>query len=70
MTITTLKSTIEKLKSKLGDPHDGDDKRWVAGGLKRCERRLAKKTRNFKLKRAIPKRRRCEPEAVLPGQEV
>lgn len=70
MTIATLKTTVAKLKAKLADPNDGDDRRWVTRCLKRCERRLAKKTRNFEHKQAIPKNRRPEQEAVLPGEEI
>lgn len=70
MTIATLTSTIEKLKAKLADPRDGDDQRWVARWLKRCERRLSQKTRNFEHKHAVARKRRRQPEAVLPGEEV
>jgi hypothetical protein len=70
MTIATLKSTIEKLQAKLADPRDGDDKRWVARWLTRCETRLSKKTRAFEHKHAIPRNRRRQPKAVLPGGEV
>jgi hypothetical protein len=70
MTIATLKTTIEKLKAKLADPRDGDDKRWVERWLKRCESRLAKKTQNFEHKHAFARKRRREPEAALPGEEL
>lgn len=70
MTIAVLKSTIEKLKAKLADPHDGDDKKWVAGCLKRCERRLSKKERSFEQKQASGRKRRRESEAVLPFEKL
>jgi hypothetical protein len=70
MTIATLEFSIEKLKAKLADPRDGDDKRWVAGCLRRCQRRLSKKERNFEHKHAFSRKRRREPEAVPPGEEL
>ena len=70
MTIAVLKSTIERINGKLDDPHDGDDKRWVTRWLKRCEQRLAKKERNIRQKQALANKRRREPEALPPGEEV
>ena len=63
MTIAALKSTIEKLNAKLADPRDADDKRWVDRWLKRCERRLAQKTRNFEHKHTFARKTRREPVA-------
>jgi hypothetical protein len=66
MTVATLKLTIEKLKRKLADPGDRDDKKWVTGRLKRCERRLARKERNLEQKQIAARVRWREPESVLP----
>ena len=58
MTIANLKFKIAKLRAKLTDPHDGDDKNWVGRWLKGCELRLSKKEKAFDKKQTSLKRRR------------
>jgi hypothetical protein len=45
VTIKELEQRIEKLRSKLADPDDPDDKRWTARWLQRHEQELLKKRR-------------------------
>jgi len=64
MTIANLKLTIEKLRAKLADPRDSDDKKWVDRWLKRCERQLSKKEKSVERKLERAERRRRQSEAI------
>ena len=49
-TVSKLEERIAKCKSKLADPSDPDDKRWLARWLTAAERRLAMKERSLEAK--------------------
>lgn len=45
-----LEERIAKCKSKLADPDDPDDKRWLSKWLQAAERRLTMKERSLESK--------------------
>jgi hypothetical protein len=47
---TNLEERIAKCRSKIDDPTDKDDKRWLLRWLKAAERRLAAKERSREAK--------------------
>jgi hypothetical protein len=49
-TLAKLEEHIAKCKSKLADPDDPDDKRWLSKWLQAAERRLAMKERSLESK--------------------
>lgn len=49
-TISHLEERIARCKSKLADPNDPDDKRWLARWLKAAEIRLAQKEKSKEAK--------------------
>jgi hypothetical protein len=64
--ITKLEERIARCKSKLADPSDPDDKRWLSRWLKAAETRIAKKERSMEAKAASGRR---PPEEMVGDNE-
>jgi len=60
--ISHLEERIARCKSKLADPSDLDDKRWLARWLKAAEIRLAEKEKSRETKIASRFRKRDSNE--------
>ena len=61
--IPKLEERIARCKSKLVDPNDPDDKRWLARWLEAAERRLVEKERRLELKINSRRRRNTPPNS-------
>jgi predicted nucleic acid-binding Zn-ribbon protein len=61
--ILKLEERIARCKSKLDDPKDPDDMRWLARWLKAAERRLVEKERSLEVKNSSRKRRDTLPDS-------